>query len=144
MNGNCSVKTAKVIACYPNRAVVSFVQNSACSGCHAASACTIMDRKQREVTVYQDTSDLKVGDLVYLKAAKYAELKAILFSFVFPLVLLLTVAFVAIYALHLGELVAIVISLAAVFLYYLSLMLLRKPMQRSIYFTIEKISNSQQ
>lgn len=143
MEQDCTIRLGRIVSCEPGKAEVVYEQSSACSGCHAASACTIMDRKERRVTVYQDTSEFRVGDQVYLKAADSMGLKAVFWAFVMPLILLFIVAILVTQLFHIKDIWAVLYSLAAVAVYYLILSCFRKKLQKNVFFTIEKISNPQ-
>lgn len=143
MKERCTSQIGCVTAVYPDRMVVSFVQSSACSGCHAASACTMLDSKRREVTIYQPDHLYEVGESVRVKVANSVGNKAILLSFVAPLGLLLVVAVVAIRYLGLSELAAIGLSFASIVLYYLVLSRFTSLLKHQLSLEVEKISNPQ-
>lgn len=143
MKERCTSQIGRVTAVYPDRMVVSFVQSSACSGCHAASACTMLDSKRREVTIYQSDHLYEVGESVRVKVANSVGNKAILLSFVAPLGLLLVVAVVAIRYLGLSELAAIGLSFASIALYYVVLSRFTSLLKHQLSLEVEKISNPQ-
>lgn len=143
MRDDCTVQIGRIAACYPDRMVIAFEQNSACSGCHAASACTLHDRKLREVTVFQSPDAFSVGEMVYLKASNAMGVQAVVLSFVVPLVLLLVAAVLGIKGLLWSEAASIGLSLGVLACYYVGLSFFRKKLQKKIFFTIEKIPNPQ-
>lgn len=138
MNDQCSAQMGRVSAVYPDRVVVTFLQKSACSGCHASSACTMMDQKRREVTVFNPEGLYEVGDSVVVKVNNSVGTKAILLSFVLPLAVLLTVSLLCIQVFALGEVASIGISLAALGLYYFILSRFSSVLKQKMVLTIEK------
>lgn len=139
---DCASQQGRITAVYPDKVVVSFVQSSACSGCHAASACTMLDRKKREVTVYHPTELFEVGDSVEVKVQNRVGVKAILLSFVVPLFILLLVAVLCVNILGLKEGIAILLSFVSLGLYYLILSLFTSHLREKLSISLHKISKS--
>jgi len=73
---------------------VEIIQVSACSGCHAKSACTAADQAEKFVDVEYDGNDLKQGDAVTVTGQASMGLLAVLLAFVLPFVLILITLFV--------------------------------------------------
>lgn len=140
---DCTSQHGKVTAVYPDRVVVSFIQSSACSGCHAASACTMLDHKRREVTVYTPQGLYNIGDEVIIKVENRAGVKAIVLSFVLPLFFLLIVAVLSVSVFHLTETIAIGLCILTLIVYYLILSFFTKSLRKKVTFSIEKYSNPQ-
>lgn len=125
----------------PGEITVSIEQKSACTGCHAASYCVSTDCKDRAVKIKSfNNKDYSLGERVLVIGSRSMGHKAVLLSFVLPLVLLLVVAVLCISVFHTSEVLGAGISLASVVLYYLFLSLFEKRLSRDMIFMIKKIS----
>lgn len=122
--------------------VVTVQQKSACSGCHAASACSLADCKEREITVYSPQGNFEIGEPVILKGQYAMGRLAVFLSFVVPLIITLVVALLANYAFHYSELNTAFLTLASVGVYYGVLSMFRSVLKRKFVFTIEKIHSN--
>lgn len=142
MREDCASQQGHVTAVYPDRVVVSFVQSSACSGCHATSACTMLDHKRREVTVYNPQELFVVGDRVEVKVQNGVGIRAILLSFVLPLAILLLVAVCSIKLLELKEGISILLSFVSVAVYYFILSFFTPHLREKLSLTLYKISKT--
>ena len=78
------------------RVTVQFVQNSACSGCHAKTLCSsgTSDSRQREVVANSYGTPYEVGDYVRVVVSSELAWTAVLLAFVIPMVLALISLFV--------------------------------------------------
>lgn len=75
--------------------VVLIERHSACSGCHARGACSSADKDDQLIEVEDYPLGLQVGEKVRLVPSKEGKpLKAVLYAFVIPLILLAAVAIV--------------------------------------------------
>lgn len=142
MSGDCASQFGRVTAVYSDRVVVSFVQSSACSGCHAASACTMLDHKRREITIYHPTEFYQVGDAVEVRVQNNVGIKAILLSFVLPLFVILLVAIISLKVLELKESMAILLSFLFIAIYYFVLSRFTPMLRQKLSLSLEKISKS--
>lgn len=72
-----------------DRIVVLIERRSACSACHARGACLSSDKDEQLIEVSDYPLGVQVGDRVRLIPAKGGSpLKAVLFAFVIPIILL--------------------------------------------------------
>ena len=72
-----------------DRIVVLIERRSACSTCHARGACLSSDKDEQLIEVSDYPLGVQVGDRVRLFPAKGGSpLKAVLFAFVIPIILL--------------------------------------------------------
>lgn len=83
----CKVGTVKEIK--GDKAVVYIERHSACSGCHAKGACTSADKDSQLIIVQDFPSGLAEGARVRIVAVEGGTpLKAVLFAFIIPIVLI--------------------------------------------------------
>lgn len=76
-----------------DRIVVLIERRSACSACHARGACLSSDKDEQLLEVTEYPLGVQVGDRVRLIPAKGGNpLKAVLFAFVIPIVLLASIS----------------------------------------------------
>jgi len=118
---------------------VSIISMSACSSCHAKSACTISDSKEKSVKVYDKSASEKysVGESVNVIMKKTKGLEAVLWGYLLPFFVLLVTLVVALN--YTNELRAGLISLGSLVPYYLLLYAFRGKIRQSFSFEIEKL-----
>ena len=63
---------------------VRITQYSACAGCHAKSACTISDRKDKWIDVEDASGDYHTGEAVVIVGENSLGREAVLLAFVLP------------------------------------------------------------
>lgn len=143
MNTNVLKQRAVVSEIREDCVVVTILQKSACSGCHAASACTSADKKERHVTVFSPQEHFEKGESVMLCGRQTMGNVAILLSFVVPLVVLIIAAIIATYALHLSEAYSALFTLGSVGVYFVILSMFRKSLKSKFVFTLEKIHSNE-
>lgn len=86
----CRVGIVKTI--HDGKLEVQITRNSACSTCHAKGACTSQDVKEQIITITDYSDGLKEGDAVSIIADSSLGMKAVLYAFVIPLVILISTA----------------------------------------------------
>lgn len=121
-----------------NKLSVKILQQSACSACHAKGACMAADSKEKIVDVIDFTGKYKTDDLVVIEGKESMGYKAVLWAFVIPLLILVTVLILTTSVWELGEMEAAAASIIALAPYYVLLYLLREKMADSFKFTIKK------
>ena len=137
MSKNVSHK-GKVIEMTPEATTVVISSSSACGECHAAGLCGVADMAEKSIQVAPDPyARYKVGDEVEVVLKASMGFKAVWLAYCIPMVILLA-AVLGLLALGLGEVVASVVSLAAIGLYYLGLWLFRDKLQNEYIFTIKR------
>ena len=123
-----------------NQFTIRILQNSACSECHAKSACMAADTKEKMVDVIDSSRQFKLYERVLLFGKTSIGYKAILWAFVLPLILLIVVIFAATSIWHIGELQAALLALVALVPYYAFLYVIRRKMGEKLAFTIKKLN----
>ena len=116
---------------------VTILQQSACSSCHARGACTAADSKEKMVDIADYTGKYKVNDLVTVVGQKSMGYRAVLWAFVIPIIILVSILVVSVNAWGLGEIDAALAAIISLVPYYAILYLLRKRMAGSFKFTIK-------
>ena len=118
---------------------VEIVSKSACSECHAKMMCTASDMKVKNIAVKRRFyDDYSVGEEVNVSLTKTMGYKAVVISYLIPLLILL------ILLLYLqdrfgNELIAGLGCVAGVAVYYFFIWLLRGKLENKFSFTIEKL-----
>ena len=128
----------KVVSVGKDTVSVQIVSESACSACHAAGLCGALESKKKivDVPVYGDQA-YSIGQEVEVCLARKMGLKAVLLSYVIPLVILLILV-LTLSSIGLGELVCGLASIGGVALYYLILYFRRDSLAEGYVFYVRK------
>jgi sigma-E factor negative regulatory protein RseC len=120
-----------------NKAQILIVQQSACSACHAKSACTMSDQQEKVVEVLVDDHSIREGDEVIVYGSSSIGLQAVFIAFVLPLLLVFLLLFILTFFVK-NEAVAGLIALSVLIPYYLILSLFNKKLKSKFEFHIKK------
>lgn len=116
---------------------VRIVQTSSCAACKVAGYCNAAESKEKMIDVYCDAvADYKVGQQVTVSTSGQVAVKALLWAFGVPFVLLLAML-ILVLLLTGNEGWAALGALAILVPYYAILWLLRDKMREQLAFTIE-------
>jgi len=117
---------------------VSITSESACASCHAKGFCTSMDSKEKIIDIpnYQDT--YKPGEDVKVIMEQSLGLKAVLFSYFLPFVILL-MSLIILMDISKNELFSGLSSIVILVPYFLVLYMFRNKFQKIFKFRIQKI-----
>lgn len=116
--------------------VVRITQSSACGGCQARNICRAAESKDKLVEVQcADAGLLKTGQVVTVAGAESLGMKAVMWAFGLPLVLLLT-AMIVVMALTGDERMAALAALGILVPYYIVLFLMRERLKKDFKFRI--------
>lgn len=130
--------TGKVIKTEGDLVTVHFIQNSACSGCHARALCSGGSSESADRTVVARAYGQKynVGEEVKVLVSQGLAWSAVKWAFMVPLVL----ALVALFALVplVGEVIACLGTLGALAVYYGIFYMLRHKLERKVEFTLSR------
>jgi len=116
---------------------VSIVSESACSSCHAQSACSVSDREIKIIDVPRHGQQFEVGEKVNVAFQKSLGPLAILLGYVVPLIILVLTLLIS-QTLTKSEVQSGLYSLASVAVYYALLTLFRTKLKSTFLFTIQK------
>lgn len=116
---------------------VRIIQNAACGSCSAAKLCRSSEQKEKLIDVATpNASDYEIGQEVTVVGSVSQGLKATLWAYVLPLVLMV----VAMALTTLSGCTDVIVALSALgvlAVYYLGLFLLRDKMEQKLAFQIK-------
>lgn len=116
---------------------VKILQQSACSECHAKNSCMAADSKEKFVDIFDFSGKYNVNDLVTIEGKTSMGYKAILWAFLLPVILLVTVLFVSQSLWEMTDTQAALTAIISLIPYYLALYLLRGRMEQTFTFRIK-------
>ena len=128
--------TGKIISIEGDQIQVLITQNSACSGCHAKSACTAADSAEKIIDVVSSDRSFKLNDEVILYGQRSSGLRAVLLAFVIPFMLILITLFVLRYFTD-NEPLSGTIALSTLIPYYIILSLFKDKLKSKLQFYIK-------
>ena len=114
---------------------VEIVTGSACSGCHAKSACSLGSTDVRTITVKSDAK-LNPGDKVMVVMKLTQGFRALAIGYIIPFIVLIA-AFAGLTIAGAGELSSALLSFAALAVYYFIVWLLRGRIEKKFEFKIK-------
>ncbi len=118
---------------------VSILNVSACTGCHAKSACSMSDMKEKEIDIIDYSGNFKLGEEVKVVYQESLGWLALLLAYVLPFVLVLITLFIA--TSLTDELTSGLLSLGVLLPYYSLLYFFKDRLKKTFSFTIHKIVN---
>lgn len=122
-----------------NRVVVRITSRSACGSCAARAACGLAEAQEKLIEVRTaDAARYAVGDEVMVGVKPYIGAKAVGLAYVGALVVLILALVLSVGVFGVSEGVGVLITLAAVALYYGVLWLVKDKIEHTIQFTINK------
>ena len=130
--------TGRIVEITPQYTTVEIVSASACGSCHAAALCGLSEVQKKAVQVPTTLGDWSVGQEVEVCLRKTMGYKAVWIAYVIPLIVLIA-GIVALTALGVGEVVAGLVSIGLVALYYGAVYLLRERLRNDYSFYIKQI-----
>ena len=127
----------RIISITPEVTTVQIVSESACAACHARGLCSLGDSKLKEIELpTRGWDNLKVGDEVDVVLRASMGHKAVWLAYVVPLVLMVA-ALLGTLAAGGAELMAGLVAIAVVGVYYLVIWLLRDKLKNAYIFNIK-------
>ena len=128
----------KVVSKGQGKVEVEIISESACAACHAAGLCGMAESRKKIVEVPSiRPDDFSMGQEVEVCLAPRTGLKAVLLSYVVPVMILL-ILILSLSKIGLGELVAGLLSIAGVAVYYLVLFLFKDHLAEGYEFFIRR------
>ena len=119
--------------------VVRITSRSACGSCAARSACGLAEAQEKLIEVKTaDAARYAVGDEVTVGVKPYIGAKAVGLAYVGALVVLILALVLSVGVFGVSEGVGVLITLAAVALYFGVLWLVKDKIEHTIQFTINK------
>lgn len=126
-----------VVSSVENNCVnVRIVQSSACGECKVASHCHAAESKEKMIWVKVDNpSDYQTGDIVTVTTDTSIGLRASLYAYLLPLLLMVATLVIVEKATH-SEPLAALLAIGVLIPYYIVLYLLRDRMGKKLRFEI--------
>ncbi len=120
-----------------NALVVNIVNQSACSSCHAKSACTVADFQEKEIEIENFTKQYSPGQEVTVLFKESQGFTALFFGYVFPFILVLLVLIMASEITH-NELFSGLLALGILIPYYVTIYFFRHLLKKVFKFEVEE------
>ena len=120
---------------------VKIVQTSACAACAAHKYCNSSESKEKIIDVYtKDAATYRVGQTVNVFGTTSMGMRAVLWAFGVPFVVLVAVLYGAILLTGGNEPLSALAAIASLSVYYLILYICRGAMTKKFVFTIEPVT----
>ncbi|MFZ5431225.1 MAG: SoxR reducing system RseC family protein [Bacteroidota bacterium] len=129
--------TGIVKAVTPTSLIVSIVNQSACSGCHAKGACNVADMQEKDIEVTRFRKEYKPGNMVTVIFRESSGLKALFLGYILPFLILLLTLIVAIEVTG-NEFQGAFIALGMLVPYYIVLFLSKDKLKKAFTFELEE------
>jgi sigma-E factor negative regulatory protein RseC len=118
-----------------NSVVVSITSSSACSGCHAEGICGISGKQEKIVDI-KGKYNVSPGDPVTILMEQSTGYKAVVLSYLIPLVILIS-SLIVLSSFSISELISGLAAISLLVPYFLILYLFRKKINRSFTFILK-------
>jgi sigma-E factor negative regulatory protein RseC len=119
--------------------VVSIINQSACSACHAKGACTVADIQEKEIEILPNGKYYQPGEEITVLLKESQGFQALFYGYVLPFLLVLFTLIIT-SALTNNEFLAGLLSLGILIPYYITLYFLRDNLKKVFKFEVEEIS----
>lgn len=119
------------------RIYVRIVQQSACSGCHAKSACLSSDSKTKIIEVEDYVGNFEINEEVFICGRYAMGIQAVWLAFILPLLCIVSVAAIGV-KLFEDEVIGGLFGLSVLIPYYSIIYLLRDKLKKKFVFTLSK------
>ena len=138
MSSNSEIShRGRIVSVTPEQTVVQIVSESACAACHAKGLCSLGDAKVKEISLpTRGWDNFAPGDEVSVVLRASMGHKAVWLAYVVPL-LVLVAALLGTLAAGGSELLAGLVAIGAVALYYGVIWLLRERLRNEYIFNIK-------
>lgn len=117
--------------------IVSIVNQSACSTCHAKGACSVSDIQEKEIEVTNWKRTYQPGAMVTVLFRESSGMRALLLGYMLPFVLLI-LTLVITFTVTGNEILSGLLALLVLLPYYLTLYLLKDKIKQSFTFELEE------
>ncbi|MBP7508364.1 MAG: SoxR reducing system RseC family protein [Prolixibacteraceae bacterium] len=123
----------------PGKIKVGMTVLSGCASCNIKGACSMAEKTDKDIEIECNSNDYKIGQEVMVELETSLGLKAILFSYVLPLVIIITTLIIASSFLQ-NELLVALLALTSVIPYYLILYLFRRNISKKFTYNVSHIN----
>jgi sigma-E factor negative regulatory protein RseC len=117
--------------------IVSIVNQSACSTCHAKGACSVSDIQEKEIEVTNWKRTYQPGAMVTVLFRESSGMRALLLGYMLPFVLLILTLVITVTVTG-NEILSGLLALLVLVPYYLTLYLLKDKIKQSFTFELEE------
>jgi len=121
----------------PTSLIVSIVNQSACSGCHAKGSCTVADVQEKDIEITRFSKNYSPGSMVTVIFRESLGFKALFLGYILPFLILMA-TLVAVIEITGNEITGAFIALATLVPYYLILYLLKDKLKKAFTFELEE------
>lgn len=121
----------------PTSLVVSIINQSACSGCHAKGACKVADVQEKDIEITNFRKNYTPGAMVTVIFHESSGMKALFLGYVLPFLILLITLIIAIEITG-NEIYGGLISLAMLVPYYFALYFSKDKLRKVFTFELEE------
>jgi positive regulator of sigma E activity len=121
----------------PTSLIVSIVNQSACSGCHAKGGCTVADVQEKDIEVTSFRRTYIPGNTVTVIFRESSGLKALFLGYILPFLILLLTLIIAIEVTG-NELLGAFIALGMLVPYYIVLYFSKDKLKKAFTFELEE------
>lgn len=130
--------SGRIISINENYIDVAIIDKSLCSECHASGICSASDQKIKTINIKNrfPVNSFSVGEVVDVVMRVSLGFKAVMLSYVIPLIIMLFLL-LSLPSVKVNQLLSGVISLIAIAFYFLGLYCFRKKISGFFEFTIE-------
>ncbi len=120
-----------------DKMIVTIVNQSACSTCHAKGACTVSDYQDKEIEINEFSGNYQPGQEVTVVFKESKGFGALLWGYVLPFIVVL-ITLIVVLEITDDELKAGLISLTMLIPYYTTLYFLRHHLKKIFKFEVEE------
>ncbi len=118
---------------------VTILSQSACTSCHAKGACGMSESTEKIVEVAGNlTPDVKTGEHVEVLMERTMGMKAVIFGYGLPFIILLSVL-LTVFEITGKELLAGLSAIVSLVPYYLGLLFFKNKLQSAFSFSVRKL-----
>jgi sigma-E factor negative regulatory protein RseC len=118
---------------------VTILSQSACAACHAKGACGMSESTEKIVEVAENLApDIKPGEHVEVLMERTMGMKAVIFGYGLPFLILLSVL-IAVFEITGKELLAGLSAILSLVPYYLGLCIFKNKLHSAFSFTVRKL-----
>lgn len=134
--GDQITHTGRINQITPNSILVSIVSESACAACHAKGFCGAADMKEKEIEVRSTgNEEHKIGECVTIVMERSMGLKAVLYGYILPFIILMATLLGTLEATS-NEGLAGLFALLVLAPYYFALYMMREKLKSKFEFRI--------
>lgn len=122
-----------------NSLIVTIINQSACSTCHAQGACTVSDFQDKEIEISHFTKQYSPGQEVTILFKESQGFTALFYGYILPFLLVLA-TLIVMTSVSDNELLGGLLSLAVLIPYYTTLYFFRHLLKKVFKFELEEIN----